>query len=48
MFLVPTPPHRSGQVVHFKLIGGDHGLGVGGSNVCSTEANQIIAAFLLQ
>jgi hypothetical protein len=40
--------YRNGQVVHYKLIGGDHGLGVGGSTVYATEAKQIIAAFLLQ
>jgi hypothetical protein len=32
----------------WRRSGGDHGLSVGGSNVYSTEANQIIAAFLLQ
>ena len=40
--------YRSGQVIHYKLIGGDHGLEVSGSSVYATEAKQIIAAFLLQ
>jgi len=40
--------YRDGQVVHYKLIGGDHGLPVGGSNVYAIEAKQIMAAFLLQ
>jgi poly(3-hydroxybutyrate) depolymerase len=40
--------YRNGQVVHYKLIGGDHGLAVGGSNTFSLEADRIIAAFLLQ
>jgi len=35
-------------VIHYTLIGGDHGLRVSGSSVCATEAKQIIAAFLLQ
>ena len=40
--------YRNGQVVHYKLIGGDRGLWVGGSNVYAIEAKQIIAAFLLE
>ncbi len=40
--------YRSDQVIHYKLIGGDHGLGVSGNTVYTTEAKQIIAAFLLQ
>jgi poly(3-hydroxybutyrate) depolymerase len=40
--------YRGGQVVHYKLIGGDHGLGVGASTAFATEAKQIMAAFLLQ
>jgi poly(3-hydroxybutyrate) depolymerase len=39
--------YLGGQVVHFKLIGGDHGLDVGGSPGFSSEANQMIADFLL-
>jgi poly(3-hydroxybutyrate) depolymerase len=40
--------YRGGQVVHYKLTGGDHGLRVGGSTVHADEARQIVAAFLLQ
>jgi poly(3-hydroxybutyrate) depolymerase len=40
--------YRSGQLVHYKLIGGNHGLQVGGSFVYADEAKQIVAAFLLQ
>jgi len=40
--------YRSGQIVHYKLIGGNHGLQVGGSPVYADEAKQIVAAFLLQ
>jgi hypothetical protein len=40
--------YRNGQVVHYKLVGGTHGLAVNGSNVYATEANQLIASFLLQ
>ena len=40
--------YRKGQVVHYKLVGGNHGLAVNGSNVYATEANQLIASFLLQ
>lgn len=37
-----------GQVVHYKLIGGNHGLRVGTNTAYSTEANNLIATFLLQ
>ncbi len=40
--------YRSGQFVHYKLIGGNHGLQVSGSFVYADEAKQIVAAFLLQ
>ena len=40
--------YRNGQVVHYKLVGGTHGLVVNGSNAYSNEANQLIASFLLQ
>ena len=40
--------YRNGQVIHYKLIGGNHGLSVGSSNVYAIEAKQIVAAFLLQ
>jgi poly(3-hydroxybutyrate) depolymerase len=40
--------YRSGQLVHYKLIGGNHGLQVSGSFVYADEAKQIVAAFLLQ
>ncbi|MFN7561411.1 MAG: hypothetical protein ACK5TH_06500, partial [Prosthecobacter sp.] len=40
--------YRSGQFVHYKLIGGNHGLQVGGSFVYADEAKQIVSAFLLQ
>ena len=40
--------YRKGQVVHYKLVGGNHGLAVNGSNVYPTEANQLIASFLRQ
>ena len=40
--------YRSGQIVHYKLIGGNHGLQVSGSFVYADEAKQIVAAFLLQ
>ena len=40
--------YRSGQFVHYKLIGGDHGLRVALSTVYADEAKQIVAAFLLQ
>jgi poly(3-hydroxybutyrate) depolymerase len=40
--------YRNGQVVHYKLVGGNHGLAVNGSNAYATEANQLIASFLLQ
>jgi poly(3-hydroxybutyrate) depolymerase len=40
--------YRNGQVVHYKLIGGDHGLRVSGSTVYAEEAKEIVAAFLLQ
>jgi poly(3-hydroxybutyrate) depolymerase len=40
--------YRNGQVVHYKLIGGDHGLRVSGSTVYADEAKEIVAAFLLQ
>ena len=40
--------YRSGQFVHYKLIGGNHGLQVGGSFVYADEAKGIVAAFLLQ
>ena len=39
---------RSGQFVHYKLIGGNHGLQVSGSFVYADEAKQLVAAFLLQ
>lgn len=34
--------------VHYKLIGGNHGLQVSGSFVYADEAKQLVAAFLLQ
>jgi poly(3-hydroxybutyrate) depolymerase len=40
--------YRSGQFVHYKLIGGNHGLQVSSSSVYADEAKQIVAAFLLQ
>jgi poly(3-hydroxybutyrate) depolymerase len=40
--------YRNGQVIHYKLIGGDHGLRVSGSTVYADEAKEIVAAFLLQ
>lgn len=40
--------YLDGQVVHYKLIGGNHGLQVDNSSTYSTEANQIIAEFLVQ
>jgi hypothetical protein len=40
--------YRSGQVIHYKLIGGDHGLRVSGSTVYADEAKQLVAVFLLQ
>ncbi len=40
--------YRSGQLVHYKLIGGNHGLQVSGSFAYADEAKQIVAAFLLQ
>jgi poly(3-hydroxybutyrate) depolymerase len=40
--------YRSGQLVHYKLIGGNHGLQVSGSFVYADEAKQLVAAFLLQ
>ena len=40
--------YRNGQVVYYKLVGGTHGLAVNGSTVYATEANQLIASFLLQ
>jgi poly(3-hydroxybutyrate) depolymerase len=40
--------YRSGQFVHYKLIGGNHGLKVGDSFVYADEAKQLVAAFLLQ
>lgn len=40
--------YRGGQLVHYKLIGGNHGLQVSGSTVYADEAKQIVAAFLLQ
>ncbi|MCU0749113.1 MAG: hypothetical protein MUF13_06145, partial [Akkermansiaceae bacterium] len=40
--------YRNGQVIHYKLIGGNHGLSVGSNNVYAIEAKQIVAAFLLQ
>jgi hypothetical protein len=40
--------YRSGQLIHYKLIGGNHGLQVGGSFVYADEAKQIVAAFFLQ
>jgi len=39
--------YRSGQFVHYKLIGGNHGLRVSGSFVYADEAKQLVAAFLL-
>ena len=38
----------NGEVIHYKLVGGDHGLRVGGSTVYADEARQIIAEFLLK
>lgn len=41
--------YRSGQIVHYKLIGGTHGLSVTGSSTnYATEGKQLVAAFLLQ
>lgn len=40
--------YRSGQLVHYKLIGGDHGLRAALSTVYADEAKEIVAAFLLQ
>ncbi len=40
--------YRSGQLVHYKVIGGNHGLQVSGSFAYADEAKQIVAAFLLQ
>lgn len=40
--------YRSGQFVHYKLIGGNHGLQVSGSFVYADEAKELVAAFLLQ
>ncbi len=40
--------YLGGRVVHYKLIGGNHGLAVGGSFTYADEAKQIVAAFLLQ
>ena len=40
--------YRSGQFVHYKVIGGNHGLQVSGSFVYADEAKQLVAAFLLQ
>ena len=40
--------YLDGQVVHYKLIGGDHGLRVGTDTAYATEARQIVATFLLQ
>ncbi len=45
---IGTVAYRNGQVVHYKLVGGNHGLAVNGSNAYATEANQLIASFLLQ
>lgn len=39
--------YLAGQVVHYKLIGGTHGLSVNGNNAYATEAKQLIATFLL-
>ena len=39
--------YRNGQVVHYKLIGGDHGLRVGGDTTYAAEAKEITATFLL-
>ena len=39
--------YGNGQVVHYKLIGGDHGLRVSGNNAYASEANQLMADFLL-
>jgi hypothetical protein len=39
--------YLNGQVVHYKLIGGDHGLRIGNNTSYATEANQLIATFLL-
>lgn len=40
--------YLDGAVVHYKLIGGNHGLQVNGDPSYSSEANQIFADFLLQ
>jgi poly(3-hydroxybutyrate) depolymerase len=40
--------YRNGQLVHYKVIGGNHGLLVNSSLVYANEAKQIVAAFLLQ
>lgn len=40
--------YGSGEFVHYKLIGGNHGLQVSGSVVYADEAKQLVAAFLLQ
>jgi poly(3-hydroxybutyrate) depolymerase len=40
--------YLGGRVVHYKLIGGNHGLAVGGSFTYADEAKKIVADFLLQ
>ena len=48
----PTPfvnyTYRGGALVHDNLIGGNHGLSVGGSFVYADETEQLVAEFLLQ
>ena len=40
--------YLKGQVIHYKLIGGGHGLGVDRSKTFIREAVKIIADFLLE
>ena len=47
-----TPPfvkysYLDGEVIHYKLVGGVHGLTVGGDNSYRQEAKAIVADFLL-
>ena len=40
-------PYLGGEVIHYKLIGANHGFSVDGSNVYRQEAKAIFADFLL-
>ena len=42
------PFEKDASTSNYKLVGGNHGLVVNGSNAYATEANQLIASFLLQ